>query len=83
MDLGLSSDNTTDELGYVFVPTTRIGRPTDVSNWLLPGNDTIEATAYRVRGTNENNQYNFKSEFETTRDKMVDQDFGLQNNPMS
>ena len=32
MDLGLLSVNTTDEVGSVFVPTTRIGRPADGSN---------------------------------------------------
>ena len=83
MDFGLSYVNTTDELGSVFVPTTRIGSLTDVSNWLPPGHDISETTVDRVRGTKENNHYNYKSEFETSREKMVDQYFGRQNDPMS
>ena len=35
MNPGLSSVHTSDELGSVFIPTTRIGIPTDGSNWLL------------------------------------------------
>ena len=42
-----------------------------------------EATADRVSRKKAKNQYNFKSEFETRREKVVDQDFGHQNNPMS
>ena len=83
MDFGMSSVNTTDELGYVFVPTTRNGRPVDVSNWLPPGHDIIKSTADRVRGTKAKNHYNFKSESETRRDKMLDKYFGRQNDPMS
>ena len=83
MDFGLSYVNTTDELGSVFVPTTRIGRPTDGPNWLLTGNDISEATADIVSGTKANKHYIFKSEFGTRIEKMIDQDFGRQNDPMS
>ena len=83
MDFGLSSVNTMDELRSVFVPTIRIGRPTDGSNCILTSHDMSEATADRVSGTKAENHYNFKSEFETRRDKMVDQDFGSPNDPMS
>ena len=83
MVFGLSSIKTTDEIRSVFVPTARIVRPTDGSNWLPPGHDISEATEDRVRGTKARNHYNFKSEFETRRDKMVDQYFGRQNDPMS
>ena len=83
MNFGLSSVNTTDELGSVFVSTTRVGSPTDGSNCIPPGNDISEATADRVIKTNAKNHYNFKSEFETRRDKMVDQYFGCQNDHMS
>ena len=48
MDFGLSYVNTTDELGSVFVRTTRKGSPMDGSNWLPPGQYIIEATADRV-----------------------------------
>ena len=83
IDFGLSPVNTTDELGYLFVPTKRIRRPTDGSNWLPPGHDISEVTAYRVSRTKAKNHYNFKIEFETRRDKMVDKDFGRQNDPMT
>ena len=83
MDFGLSSVNTTDELGSVFFPTTIIRRPTDGSNWLLPVQDISEAAADRVSGTKAKNHYNFKSEFKTRIDKMVYQYFGRQNDPMS
>ena len=53
------------------------------SNWFPPGHDISEYTADRVSKTKAKNHYNFKSEFETMRDKMVDQDFGGQNDPMS
>ena len=40
---------------------------------------------YKVElaGQSGKNHYNFKSEFETMRDKVVDQFFGSQNDPMS
>ena len=60
MDFGLSSVNTTNELGSVFIPTTRIGRPTDGSNWLPPGHDISEATADIVSSTKAKNHYNFR-----------------------
>ena len=82
MDFGLFSVNKTDELGSVFIPTNRSGRPTYGSNRILPGNYISEATAHIVSGTKAKNHYNFKSEFETRRDKMVDQYFGRQNIPI-
>ena len=69
MDFGLSYINTMDELRSVFVPTARIGRLTDGSNWLLPGHDISEATVDRTSRTKAKNHYNFKSEFETGREK--------------
>ena len=73
MDFGLSSFNITDELGSVFVPTTRIGRLTYGFNWIMPGRDISEATSDRVSRTKSNNHYGFKSEFGTRREKMVNQ----------
>ena len=69
VNFGLSSFNKTDELGSIFVPTTRIGRLTEGYNWLLPGHDISGATADIVIGMEAKNHYNFKSEFETRRDK--------------
>ena len=83
MDFGLSSVNKTDELKSVFIPTSRSGSPTDGSLCLPPGHDISVAAADIVSGTKAKNHYNFKIEFETRRDKMVDQDFGRQNYPMS
>ena len=45
MNMGLSSVHTLDELRSVFIPTTRIGRPADVSNWLPPYHRIGEVTA--------------------------------------
>ena len=61
MDFGLSSVNTTYELGSIFIPTTRSEMPTDGSNWLPPGHDISEATADRASRTNAKNHYNFKN----------------------
>ena len=69
MDFRLSSITTTDELGPVFVTTTRIGSPTDGTNWLLLGHDISEATVDIVSRTKTKNQYNYKIELETRRDK--------------
>ena len=77
------SVKTTDKLRSVFVLTSIIGRTTDVSNWLPPVHNISEATMDRVIGGKQNNHYNLKSEFETRTDKMADQDFGRQNDPMS
>ena len=83
MDLGLSSVDTTDELGSIFASTTIIGLAKHGSNWLPRSHCISEATADRARGTKAKNYYNLKSEFETRRDKVVDQYFGRQNYPMS
>ena len=44
MDLGMLSVNTTDNLGSVFAPTTRIGPATHGSNWLPRSHFISEAT---------------------------------------
>ena len=48
MNLGLSSVHTLDELGSVFITTTRIVRLTDGSKWILPGHIIDEVTSDRV-----------------------------------
>ena len=83
MNLGLSSVHTSDELGYIFIPTTIIGRPMIGSNWLPPGHHIGEVTADRVSGTRPEKNYNSKSYFETRRGGVVNQYFGRQNNSMS
>ena len=80
MNFGLSSVKTTGELGYVFVPTTRVRRPTNGSNYIPPSHAISEATVDRASKAKAKNHYNFKSDFETRREI---QDFGRQNDPMS
>ena len=81
-NLGLSSVHTSGELGSVFIPTTRIGRPSDGSNWLPPDHCIGEVTADIVSRKKPEQKYNFKSYFETRRGGLIDQDFGRQNNYM-
>ena len=83
MDFGLSSIDTTDELGSVFASTTRIVLVTHGYDLIPSVRYIIEATSDRVSGTKAKNHYNFKSEYETRREKVVDQDFGHQNDPTS
>ena len=45
MDFGLSTANTPDKLKYIIVPTTRVRRLTNVSDWLRPMDDIEEVTA--------------------------------------
>ena len=83
MDFGMSSVNTMDELGSVFPVNTIIGLATIESNWIPHRHGISEATTDIVCRMKANNHYNFKSEFENRRDKVVDQDFGRKNDPMS
>ena len=50
---GLASVNTTDKLGSISVPTTRVGSPTNSSDWRWKGHDIEEATADRVSEKNQ------------------------------
>ena len=45
MNFGLSPVNTADKLGSVIIPKTRVGRPTNVSDWLHHGHDISGYTA--------------------------------------
>ena len=79
----MMSFHTTDELGYVFAYTNRIGSTTHVSDWIPRSHCISKAAADRVSGSKAKNHYNLKGEFETRGDKVVDQDLGRQNDPMS
>ena len=57
VDFGIASVNTTDKLGSVSVPTTRVGIPKNSSDWLQQRHDFEEATADRVSETKENINY--------------------------
>ena len=65
MNFGLSPVNTRDTLGSVILPTTRVGRPTNGSNWIRPGHVISEATVNGMSKTKAKNHYYFKSDFET------------------
>ena len=80
VNLGLSSVHLSDEIGFVFIPITRVRRPTDGSNLILPVHSIGEVTADRVSRTGSEKKYNSKSDFETRREN---QDFGHQNSSMS
>ena len=77
---GISSVHASDELGSVFIPTTRIRRPTYGSNWILTGHSIGEVIADRVNRTGSDQNYNAKTDFETRR---KNQNFGRQNNSMN
>ena len=67
MNLGLSSVQTSDELGSFNIPATRIRRPTDVSNWLPSGHLIGVVTADRMNRTRSEKNYSSKTYFETRR----------------
>ena len=48
MDFRLSPANTPDKIKSVIIPTTRVGRLTNGSNWLRPRHDIEEVTTNRV-----------------------------------
>ena len=76
LDFGMLYVNIKDELGSIFVPITRNGSPPNGSKWHPPDHCISEVTADRVTGAKAKNNYNFKSEFETRRYKVVDQVLG-------
>ena len=57
MYFGLSPANIPDKIKSVIVPTARVRRLTNVSNWLRPRHDIEEVTADRVRITKANSDY--------------------------
>ena len=80
VNLGLLYVHTSAEIGSVFIPTTRIGKPTDGSNWLPPGHCIGKITADRVSKIGSEKDYNAKTNFEN---RIENKDFGCQNNVMS
>ena len=80
MNLVLLPVHTSDEFGSLFILTTRIVRPADGSNWLLPVHLIGEGTEDRVSRMGSEQNYNVKTDFEIRREN---QDFGPQNNSMS
>ena len=63
VNLGISSVHTSDELGSVFIPATRIGTPMDGSNYLLPGHRIGEVTADIVSRSVSEQYYNANAYF--------------------
>ena len=80
INLGLSSVHTLDELGSIFIPTTRIGRLANVSNWLPSGHLIGEDAVNRVIRNSSEQNYSAKTYFEARRENQY---FGRQNNSMS
>ena len=68
MNLELSSVHTSDELGSFVVLATRIGGPTNVSNWLPPGHIIGEVTVNRMSRMRSDQNYSSKTDFETRRE---------------
>ena len=68
MNFGMLPTNTPDKLRSGIVPTTRVGRPTNVFNWIRPRHDIEESTADRVIKMKQKNHYNYKNDFETMRE---------------
>ena len=79
VDLGLSTINVLDKGTSRWTPTTRFGRPTDVSHWSTPnhifGKNTVVGDAVRAKS-----YYNYKTGFENWR---KNQEFERQNNARS
>ena len=80
LNLRLSAVHTSDELRSVSIPTTRIRRPTDGSNWLPPGHLIDELIAYRMNRARSEQNYSSKTDFETERENQY---FERQNISMS
>ena len=68
VNMWLASVHTRDEHGSVFVPTTRIGTPTNGYNWLPTRYIIGKVTADRVNRTGSELDYNAKNDFETRRE---------------
>ena len=67
VNLGLKSICTSNELVSVFIPTTRIGMPTDGPNWIPTRYIIGEVTADRVNRKGSEQDYIAKTDFETRR----------------
>ena len=67
MNFGLTSINTTNKLGFISVPKTRVRRPTDSSDWLQQVNINEESGGQSEREKSNQRLY-FKDEFETMRE---------------
>ena len=67
MHLGLPAVNTSGELRYFGTPATRVGRPADGSNWYVLGYVFGEVTAAGTSGTRSEQNYSYKTDFETRR----------------
>ena len=68
INLGITSINTTDKIGSVSVPTTRVGMKMGSSDWIRHGHGIEEATVDRESKTRANIDYILKSDFETMRE---------------
>ena len=60
--------NTTDRLGSISIPKTRVVNTTNISDWIRHVHDIEEVTADRVSETKANNHCILKSDFENMRE---------------
>ena len=67
MHLGLLAVNAPDELNTFDNPTPRVRRPKDVSHWSAPDHVFGEVTAVGMSGTRSEQNYSYKTDFETRR----------------
>ena len=80
MYLGLLAVNASDELRSFGTPATRLGSLADVPNWSAPVHVFGSFTAVGMSGTRSEQNYSYKTDFETKREN---QDFGRQNISLS
>ena len=78
--LRLPAVHTSYELNPLSTPATRFRRPTYWYHWSAPGRVFGEATAVGIGRTRSEQNYSYKTGFETRREN---QDFGRQNISMS
>ena len=76
INLGIASFNTPDKLGFISVPTTTVGSPTSISEWIRHGHGIEEAATDRLSKMRENSNYILKSYFENMK---KNQDFEREN----
>ena len=67
INLGLPALHTLDELWSFRIPTTRVRRPTDESNWSVPDHVFEEVTAAGMSGARSEQSYSYKTDFENRR----------------
>ena len=76
MNLGHPAVHALDELSSFSTSATRVGRPTDGSNWSASGHVFVEYTAVGLSGMRSDQNYSYITGFKTRKGN---QDFGSKN----